>query len=105
MSGSNCREVPLQHLSRGDKCEALAWSGSFDRGLLAGKKEKLVFLDGPVEVPAEIVKAEFPSYRRKEGARIQLVITDKLEDAAVITIAAAPRDHVNRSAGIAAIFG
>src|SRR5712692_392276 len=73
--------------------------------LFTSKKEKLVFLDGPVEVPAEIVKAEFPFYGGKEGARIQLVVAEKFEGAAMITIAAAARDDVNRSAGIASVFG
>ena len=73
--------------------------------LLPGKKEKLVFLDGPIKVPAEIIKAKFSPYRRKEGARIQLIVTEKFEDAAVITIAAAPGDDVNRCAGVAPVLG
>src|SRR5713101_3162675 len=73
--------------------------------LFTDKKEKLVFLDGAVKVPAEIVKAEFPFSGRKEEARIQLVVAEKLEDAAMITVAAAARDNVNRSAGVAPVFG
>src|SRR6266404_2639098 len=72
--------------------------------LFTNKKEKFVFLDGAVKVPAEIVKAEFPFCRRKEGARIQLIITKKFEGAAMITITAAARDHINRSAGVAPVF-
>src|SRR5207248_11417279 len=73
--------------------------------LFPGKKEKLVFLDGAIKVPAEIIKAKFSPYRRKEGARVQLIVTDKFEDAAVITIAAASGDDIHGSAGVASVFG
>ena len=72
---------------------------------MTSKKEEFVFLDGPVEVPAEIVEAEFPFYGRKERPRIQLVIAEKFEDAAMITIATSARYNVDRSARIAPVFG
>ena len=72
---------------------------------LTSKKEQLVFFNGAVKVPAEIVKAEFPSHRRKKGARIKLVIAEKIENAAMIIIAASSSDDVNRSAGVTPVFG
>jgi len=50
-----------------------------------------------------LVKTEFSFTGEKKRARIQLIIADKLK-AAVITIAAAPCDHINE-APACAVFG
>src|SRR5712671_7165094 len=71
---------------------------------LAHKKEELIFLDRSVEVPAEIVKAQFRFYRREEVARVDFVVAEKLKGAAVIRVAATARHDIDRGAGVAPVF-
>ena len=73
--------------------------------LLASEKEELVFLDRPVEVPAEIVETQIRSDGREETARVELVVAKEFKSAAVKRVAPAARDDVDRSPGIAAILG
>src|SRR5207237_8690017 len=71
---------------------------------LAHKKEELVFLDWTVEVPSEIVEAQLRFHRREEKSRVEFVVTEKLEGAAVIRVAATARDDIDRGAGVAPVF-
>src|SRR5436190_5531118 len=71
---------------------------------LTHKKEELILLDRSVEVPAEIVKAQFRSYRREEIARVEFVVAEKLKRAAVIRVAATARDDINCGSGVAPVF-
>src|SRR5207237_7648065 len=71
---------------------------------LAHKKEELVFLNRSVEVPTEIVEAQLRFHRREEKSRVEFVVTEKLEGAAVIRVAATARDDIDRGAGVAPVF-
>ena len=73
--------------------------------LLTSKKEKLVFLDWSVEVPAEVVEPQLRPYGREETTCIKLVIAKEFKNAAVKGIATAASDNVDCSTCIATIFG
>ena len=61
--------------------------------------------DRPAQVPAEIVESQFLGDRRKEAATVELVVTEKFPQRAVIFRRAAPRRKVDLRAARAPIFG
>src|SRR5262249_3762715 len=71
---------------------------------LAAEEEQLVFHNGSGQIPTEVVEPEFAFLRRKEVPRVERVIPDELEDAAMELIAAASRYYVHRSARVPAVL-
>jgi hypothetical protein len=63
--------------------------------LLAYEEKKLAALDRAAQVPAVVVKAKGTLDGREEIARVQLVVPEELEQAAVESVFAATGDDID----------
>ena len=73
--------------------------------LLSAEEEELVLPDGAADAVAKVVEAQLAHVGRKEVARVQFVVAQKFEQAAVKLVAAAARGDVDGRAGLPAVLG
>src|SRR5262249_8862144 len=98
------REIPRPHGGRRDGGGTRGGRTSFVRALPRAEKEGFVFANGAAELRAELVAFEDRGGGGEKGARVEVVVADELERAAVKLVAPRFGDRVDRGSAVAAEF-